>query len=224
MPALGHTVTEEVIRHARMSMTDGEFRRAFLNQLTKSDERVLPAKAWEAVVSPSAAPSGQLVFSVDVNPERTAASIVAASGGDVPVAELVEFRAGTGWVVGRAAELSDRHGGTWVVDGSGPAGSLINELEAAGLRVHPVTARELIEACAGLYDRVVEGRVRFRKHPRLDEAAAGAAKRSVGDAWAWTRKSASADICPLVAATLAVWGVSRSGGASAYEERELVVL
>lgn len=224
MPALGHTVSEEVVHHARRSMTDGEFRRAFLNQLTKSDERVLPAAKWAAVCDEQVAPSGALMFSVDVNPERTAASIVAASGGETPVVELVDFRAGAGWVVGRARELSDRHGGAWVIDGSGPAGNLIGEFEAAGLRVHPVKARELIEACADLFDRVLEGRVRIRTNPRLDEAAAGAVKRSVGDAWAWTRKSAAGDISPLVAATLALWGATRFDAPSTYEDRGFIRL
>jgi hypothetical protein len=223
MPALGHTVNEEVVRHARRSMSDGEFRRAFLNQLTKSDERVIPAPSWDAVNDAQAAPKGPLVFSVDVNPERTAAAIVAASAEPL-AAELVDYRASTGWIIGRARELSDRHGGRWVVDGSGPAGSLIPDLERAGLTVHPVTAREMIAACGGLYDAVLGGAVRIRRNPRLDEAAAGAAKRTVGDAWAWTRKNASADISPLVAVTLALWGATHLSVSSIYEDREMVVI
>jgi hypothetical protein len=46
----------------------------------------------------------------------------------------------------------------------------------------------------------------------------------VGDAWAWTRKAASADISPLVAATLAVWGATRPEGTSVYETTGIVVL
>lgn len=224
MPALGHTVTEEVVSHARQTLTDGEFRRAFLNQLTKSDERVIPQGAWESVCDPRVAPSGSLVFSVDVNPERTAGAIVAASGGDLPAAELVEHLASTGWIVGRAKELSDRHRGTWVVDGSGPAGSLIPDLERAGLTVHPVTSRELIDACGSLYDGVMGRTIRIRRNPKLDEAAAGAAKRTVGDSWAWTRKRAGADISPLVAVTLALWGATRLQIESVYEGREMTVL
>lgn len=225
MPALGHTVTEEVIRHARASMTDSEFRRAFLNQLTKSEERVLPAPAWDAVCNPNVAPSGPLVFSVDVSRERTAGAIVAASVGARPTVELVDYRAGTGWVVPRAVELHERHDpALWVVDGAGPAGSLVADLEAAGLPVHPVTSRELIESCARFYDAVIDRQVLIRRHPRLDEGAASAAKRLVGDAWAWTRKAASADISPLVAATLAVWGATRPEGTSVYETTGIVVL
>lgn len=224
MPALGRTISEGVVRHARDTMSDGEFRRAFLNQLTKSDERVIPQGAWDAVCDEGAAPVGQLVFSVDVNPERSAAAIVAASVGPMPVAELVDHRASTGWIVERARELSGRHGGTWVVDGAGPAGSLIPDLERAGLKVHPLSSRELIEACANLYDNVLGGQVQIRRNPKLDEAAAGAAKRTVGDAWAWTRKRAGADISPLVAATLALWGAARLQVESVYESRDLLVL
>ena len=48
MPALGHTVGESAVRHARATMPDGEFRRAFLNQKREHDDCWLPAGAWEA--------------------------------------------------------------------------------------------------------------------------------------------------------------------------------
>ena len=202
MPALGFTQTEGVIVHARGALTDGEFRRAFLNQQTKADDRVIPGAAWSAVCG-DAAPEGSLTFSIDVNPERSAGAIVAAAPG---VAELVDYRGGTGWIAARAQELAGRHGGDgWAVDAGGPAGSLIPELERAGLEVRAVTAREMVAACGQFYDSVIEGNVRIRHHPKFDEAVAGATKRSAGDAWKWARKSASADISPLVAATVALW-------------------
>lgn len=46
MPALGHTITEATVAHARATMTDGEFRRAFLNQMREHDARWLPDGAW----------------------------------------------------------------------------------------------------------------------------------------------------------------------------------
>jgi hypothetical protein len=79
MPALGYTITEAVVVHARGTLTDGEFRRAFLNQMTRADQRVLPVVAWQAVCSDDAAPTGMPTFAIDVNPERSAGAIVAAS-------------------------------------------------------------------------------------------------------------------------------------------------
>lgn len=222
MPALGWTITEKVVAHARSMMSDGEFRRAFLNQQTRSEDRVIPAASWAAVCDERVAPKGQIVFAVDVNPERSAAAIVAAGGGTV---ELIEQRDGAGWVVERAKELDGRHGpARWVVDTRGPAGSLRADLEAAGLAVHGVSAQEMVEACAQFYDRVLERRVKVRRHPKLDEAVSAVTKRSVGDAWAWARKHTAADISPLVAATLALWGASLPAASSVYEERELVIL
>lgn len=203
MPALGWTQSEAVIVHARATMTDGEFRRAFLNQQTKAEDRVIPGVNWAAVCADDVRPGGPLVFSLDVNPERNAGSVVAAAAG---VAELVDYRPGVGWLVGRAKEVNDRHGpGRWRVDAAGPAGSLIPELERAGLAVQAVTPKEMVAACGQFYDGVMDGKVRVRHHSKLDEAVAGAAKRSVGDAWAWTRRNASTDVCPLVALTLALW-------------------
>src|SRR5205823_4853856 len=85
MPALGHTITEAVVVHARTTLPDGEFRRAFLNQQTKAEDRVIPIGAWQSACDDAVAPDGALVFALDVNPERSAGAIVAASGGEVPV-------------------------------------------------------------------------------------------------------------------------------------------
>jgi hypothetical protein len=136
---------------------------------------VIPASAWAAVCSDGASPDGEPVFALDVNPERSAGAIVAASTG---VAELVEYRHTTGWMVGRAQELSERWGAPrWVVDSTGPAGSLIADLERAGLVVHPASARDLVVACGSFYDGVLERRIRIRRHARFDEAAAGCPSR-----------------------------------------------
>lgn len=201
MPALGHTIGVPVIRHARANMSDSEFRRAFLNLRTKADARVIPAVVWQRACDPEASPESPLTFGLDVNPERSAAAIVAGGGG---AAELVDHRAGTSWLVDRAVDLNGRHGGRWVLDAAGPAGPFAEKLAAEGLEVHKTGAREMIDACAVLFDALMDGTVRVRPDRRLDDAVAVAARRNVGDAWAWARKSSVADISPLVALTLAV--------------------
>jgi hypothetical protein len=52
----------------------------------------------------------------------------------------------------------------------------------------------------------------------LDSAIKGAAKRTLGEAWAWSRKSSDVDISPLVSVTLAFWGITKIGtGAGGFE-------
>jgi hypothetical protein len=46
----------------------------------------------------------------------------------------------------------------------------------------------------------------------------------LGDAWAWSRKSSAVDISPLVACTLALFGLVAGGGPSVYEDRGILVI
>jgi hypothetical protein len=143
-----------------------------------------------------------------VTPERSAAAVGVAGRADGRLlVEVARHQRGTGWVVPWLAERVER----WrpcavVVDPTGPAGSLIAPLEAAGVEVVKATARDATQACGQLYDAVTEGTLRHLDQPMLNAALAGARRRDLGDAWAWARKGLSVDISPLVAVTLAAWG------------------
>ena len=204
MPALGFTITEDVVRHARLTLPDGEFRRAFLNISTKSEDRVIPASMWDAVCAPDVAPTGRLAFGVDVNPERTAAAIVAVSeAGEV---EVIEHRDGLAWLPERVSELEERHHPTWAVDGakSAPIAALVPDLRTRVRTIQLVT--DLTAATGAFFDAAADRKIRVRRHPALDDAVAGAQRRQIGDGWVWARRG-DVDISPLVAATLGrfVW-------------------
>ena len=207
MPALGivHAngsgITEETVRHARMTMTDDEFRRAFLNQWTGADERVIPAAAWAAVCAFNVVPSGNLTFGLDCTHERDGASIVSVD--DDRRCELVDHREGVSWVVSRSVELYEKWKVPFVVDVGGPAGVFIAELERAGVKVVSMTGRDVAYACAAVFDAVADRTIKVRTHPALDLAVDGARRRSLGDAWVWARRDSGCDISPLVALTLA---------------------
>jgi hypothetical protein len=211
MPALGYTITEEVVRHARQTMSEGEFRRAMLNQWTVSEERVIPAALWNAACSESVAPDGNLTISLDVNPQRSGASVcIADESGRV---ELVQHASGVGWVVARATELAKKYDADVALDSYGPAGSLTGEIEAEGITVHAYTTREMTHACGAFYDGIADGKVKIRRHVALDAASAAARKRQVQDAWLWGRRDAAEDVSPLIAATIAYdKATSGSGG------------
>lgn len=205
MPALGHTINVAVVRHARATMSDGEFRRAYLNQWTRADDRLIPAVTWDLVNAPDHRPEGDVTFGVDVNPERSAAAIVAVADG---VVEVIEHRPGVGWLVERCREIDGRWGEPfWAVDGraSAPIASFIPEMKREGLTLVEIEGGDMTAACGAFYDRVVDGGVKVRRHPSLDAAVEGADRRFVGDAWTWDRRNSAVDICPLVAATAGLW-------------------
>jgi hypothetical protein len=182
-------------------MSEGDFRRSWLNQQTTSDERVIPAGVWDQVCDPSIKPEGRLVFAVDVNPERSAAAIaVCDEQGRV---ELIDHRPGVPWVIDRLKELGERWSAPIVLDGYGPAGSLVDQLEDVGVRVEKLTGRQVANACGAFYDAVGDHKVHIRSNDLLDDAIAAARRRSSGEAWAWARSDTQSDICPLMAVTLA---------------------
>ncbi len=214
MPALGYTITLEVVRHARQTMSDGEFRRALLNQWVASDTRVIPAAAWVAVSRPHVAPQPPIVFAADATPDRQWASVAVADAEGR--AEVVSHGRGAGWVLDRVLELAARWKAPVALDSYGPLSHLGDPLEARKVEVRRYGARDLAGACGNLFDRIMDGQVEIREHGALNAAAAAARKRAVGDAWAWTRRTTDSDISPLVAVTLALDAASAQGERKQY--------
>jgi hypothetical protein len=213
MPALGSLIDLDTIRADHAAMDAAEFARAYLNRWSPGGVPVFSLAEWVACRDPSSGSGQAPAFGVDVSPDRSHASIAAAAGrsdGRIHL-ELVDRRTGTDWLVGRVAELLERHAPVAItVDPSGPAGSLVTDLTRLP-RVPPlvlVTARQYAAACGALFDDVSTQRIAHRGQPALDDAVVAARRRSSGDAWSWARPSSGVDPSPLIAATLARWGWS----------------
>ena len=211
MPALGWTIQPEAIAHARQTMSDGEFRRAFGNQRMRSDERHIPAELWDAVQDPDAAPEGRVTFAVDVNVDQASASVAASDGESV---EVIVTRDGVSWLVDWFTERDERRRFEVAVDAGGPVSSVLDDLERAGVRLQRRSGPQVAAACGRMYNAIADGEVRVRpSSAALDEAVAGVATKPVGDKFVWSRQTSAADVTPLMAATLAfAAGPPRSPG------------
>jgi len=211
MPALGHTVDEDTIRGEFGTWDLSEFCRAYLN--VWQDEVItsmIPLAWWRARADRDATIVGRPVIAVDVSPNAsTSAILIAGQSSTVPGAvhlEVVAVGDGTDWVVPRLVELQMRHAPRAIVmDDFGPAGSLVQDLAKVGITPLTVGARQMVQACGGLYAAVRDGGVTHLDDPILAEAIKGGATRQLGDAWAWKRRTSTSDITPLVAATIARW-------------------
>ena len=210
MPALGRTIPLEAVRADFESMSLSEFRRAFLNQwVTQANDPVIPLDIWNELTDEASQPLDPVAFSYDITPDRSKAAIAVGGKRDDGKfhVEVVDERRGTGWVVPRLIELyQSQQPSAIVCDPAGPAGSLLPDLERAGIPVVVINAKEHAQACGMLYDAAMQGTVHHLGDPTLTAALDGAVKRPLGDAWAWSRKTSSVDIAPLVAVTLALWG------------------
>jgi hypothetical protein len=203
MPALGYTIAPESIEAERLALPDGEFRRAYGNVPTAGSEVLIPPEIWDKVNSDTAAPEGRVRFGLDVAEDRVAATIVVMGMNNV--IEVIEHRTGDlGWIVERCNQLTRQHKAKVSIDATGPASVFRNQLE----RCDPIKGPDVLRACGALFDAIVEGRITFRRDPAMDAAVLGAVKRVVVDQWAWSRKGATADVTPLMAATLAAAGLA----------------
>jgi hypothetical protein len=201
-PGLGYLITADTIAHARQTTkSPDEFAQEWLGIWSKSVETVIHPATWQKVTDRKAAPDGPLAFCVDIALDRSRASIaVADRAGRI---EIVETRDGMAWVAERIRQLSRRHKAPFVVDGYGPAGTLVEPLEALGIAITRYTTRDVIAACGLFYDAIQAATVKVRPNESLDAAVAAVRKRSMPSGWLWARTDVDVDITPLYAATLA---------------------
>lgn len=201
-------------------------------------ERVIDPAAWAALANPDAAGGDLVALAVDIAPNRGSAAIVAVGDGPAgtPRIKVLDAGAGVEWLMPRILQLNERLKPLcWVLDDKSAAGTLILPLEQAGIVRMPheietsdprktadprkgpqrgqlwiPTVQQLGAACGSFTDAVREARLVHAGQAELTVAIDGARTRPLGDgAYAWGRKIASADISPLVAATLALAGLER---------------
>lgn len=211
-PGMGIRISLEHIGDERGALPAREFavERLGVGDWPDTGERggVIDLAAWHALTDPAPL-LDPVCFAYDVTPDRSAAAIVAAGrrADGLRGIEVIEHKRGTGWVAARFAELVEQHTHVGVIaDLSGPAGALLADLTELKIEVTPVNAQEHAQACGMIYDACDQATLRHRGTSELASAVKGAVKRTLGDAWAWSRKNSTVDISPLVAATLAHWG------------------
>lgn len=226
LPALGYTVTEDTIRAEFDKLDPGEFDRAYLNRTRKKSpppDPNVPRGTWPGLADQAAMPQGEKVLAVDVPQDRSAAWISVACLRDDGRThlEVVDTRPGTDWVAPALKRLNTLWRPAAIAIGSSgtPAGSLIDDIVAAGITVpedkdephrgHLVVARtnDFVEACGQMADAMRQDAVVHRDQVQLTAAVNGARTRRVGDAWVLDRTTSLADVSPFVGVVLARWAL-----------------
>lgn len=230
-PAMGYRISERTVAGEREKMSLAGFRRERLGVWPRSAAEpwlVIPKADWlgSPPLDPQSSAVDPVAFAVAVSTDRQWATICTAGAraDGLRHVEVVDRRQGTGWVVERLKDLVAR----WrpcavVVDPGGPAGSLVAELEEAGIELTKPTARDVAAAAGAFYDGISGlpaqdpatgemGRdpriIRHRGQVDLTAAVAGALKRPLSAAWAWDQIAATVDITPLIGCSNALWAYS----------------
>jgi len=211
-PALGRRIPLDYIAAERRALPPREFAR---ERLGWWDEPVqagaqISLASWEQAID-AAVDIRQLrnpIIAVDVAPHQVAASIVACAYDprvDAPVISLIDKRPGNAWVAPRLQELRDQYTPTFVLNSAGPVGALIPEINSAQVRFHDLRGADFAKACGLFVASANDVSLRHRGEPEFGAAIAGVKVRRAGDGFLFSRVDSSADISPIVAASLALW-------------------
>ncbi|HEX5347840.1 MAG TPA: hypothetical protein VFW64_12200 [Pseudonocardiaceae bacterium] len=226
-PALGRRITMDYVRAERQALPPAEFGRERLGWWDDpaSENMPISLERWASLEDAAAPMESVRAFAAEVSLDRAWASIGAAGpAGDGRVAlELIERRRGIGWVLDAFIALDEDNPVPIVVDGGGPAASLIPAMQAAGLTVIVANARDVAAACAGVVDGAAETTICHGPQPELDQAVAGAKKRPLGDgAFAFGRKVSTADIDAFMSVALAHWAAREDRAPEVWSIAEMV--
>ena len=215
-PALGRRIQADFVQTELAAMPRPEFVRERLGWWdAEPEEQVAPAidsGAWQRCADVVGPEDGRpMAVGIDVSPDRCTSVVVAGWAGDYRVLEVLRIDQGIGWVASWLAGVLERNGiGSVVVDPSGPSVALVDDLRAAGVPLVLTAGRDNAAACGQLVEAVASGSLRVRPDQRLDIAALSARRRQIGESWTWSRSSSSVDVSPLVAGTLALWGLGHA--------------
>jgi hypothetical protein len=196
-----------VVEGERARYSDEGFARERLgvwdDPTARANAGIFPAELWTSAADPTIKPTGAIRYAIDASPDLKSAAIAVSDG---HVGAVVEHHPGVFWLPNMLAALvAERPGEVWL-DPRGPINALLVDLEELDITWHEVSAQEHAQACGGLLAAVLNGTgFRHPGQPVLDAAVSGATRRPYGDAWAWNRRTATEDISPLVAVTIARW-------------------
>ena len=172
-------------------------------------------------------PEGAIGVGIDRSPRGTETALVVAGervDGRTQVEVVrVDPADPVEWVPEQLLWIADRHYvRSVVIDAKSSAAVLVDPLRRAGFEVTLTGLADVNVACQSFVDSVAGDRLRHPGDPALTAAATTARERVTNTetmAWAWAREHSSLSITPLVAATLAVWGLGSSKAKKATRQR-----
>jgi len=221
-PALGIRISEEFVRSELAALADmpGEFCRERLGVperpiVAREDVAKFPPGEWERCVvdePPVPVAPGGVTIGFDVSRDGSVSSVVVGAG-DVraPFVELAAHDRGTGWLPAKIVDMVRRWRPVAVgCNGGGAAAAQVDAVQAAlaeaglDVTVEVLGMAAYKGACSAFYFDVIEDRLRrLAGQGPMDAAGTDATERALGDGWAWSSRSVSVSISPLVAATVA---------------------
>jgi hypothetical protein len=212
-PAYGRTLVAGVIeQYARLpKVTTDEVLRAFGNVWQLLKLSAFPAGSWAACGTEQAPQPRHVGIGFDVTPDGTRGAIAVAwrDAQGRPWVELAsDPRAGSAELPALLLAIARARRSPIGYDTASPSTLAVADAAArlwTGVQLAGHTLRDYAAGCSVMYQAVAGHELRHSRQPALDNAADAAAQRPVLDGgFVWDRRTATGNIAPLVAATVAL--------------------
>lgn len=216
-PSLGYSITERAIASALATDPEAVFRTEVLCQWVDTmRESAFPAGVWESnEVSDDIQIKTNPVVAVDFHSglqQSLAITVVGGTSEGFALVDLIAYELGSdkSWAqdfaVTRTLEVLKKLGLTSVVmDKVGDNAVLVPLFIDSGISVTELNTVDMRNACAGVTDALINGRLKQKAQDPLNIAVLGAGKavRDNGFLWSWSKSTT--DITPLRSMTAAYW-------------------
>ena len=210
-PALGIRISPDYVAAEQQALPSLEFsmERLSIWPDVSTVGSVISVEAWRSCLDVHGQMPGPVTsVGVAVAPGRDWASVgVAGQRPDgTTYVETVKLEQGTDWLLPWLAS-PDRKWvkPTIVVDQGSPAGTLLAQMGALGLKILVTDTKDYKVVCASFVDAVNVQKIVHRGQPPLTEAATGVKEHRLGDQWVFSRRDSGVLIAPLEAVALAAW-------------------
>jgi len=202
-PSLGYRIPESFVVTERAALPPEQFGRERMGLWADRDrdKAAIDAGAWAALADPQAARGNSPVFSVATAPDRswTAIGVAWKRPDGTPQVMLADYRPDATWVASRVAELRATWGGRIIAANKAAQGLVAGADEPS--------ESEQAKAHNALSDAVLAGAVHHGNEPAMNTAVRAARWKPSGNTRVLDQKG-NTDISPLIAAALAVHGVT----------------
>lgn len=218
-PALGIRLQRKSIEKELATMSADGFARERLGWWQEgSVDAIFSRGEWEALATDSPPADGKTAYGIkfSVDGSSVALAVALISDEETPYVEVIEHRSmssGSAWLAD-FVEHAWKTATAVVIDGKAGAQNLIDELRRRGVGKRVIvapSAADVITAASGFISDVHEEKVAHYNQPALNDSVLNAQRRAIGTAGGFAFKGYNgADMSPLEACSLALWGAKTS--------------
>ena len=198
---------DKLVTRGRLAEFEREYGCKFTAELSAG---AIDLRKWAACSAGDTLPARptRIGLAYDIEPDASAAAIVAAWRDDTGVAhlELVAYREGSDWIAQLARTAARKHRVPIGHDAIGVNLDVAQVLTRLRVKTAGVQLRNMQAAEARLIREIGTGNLQHYDQPDLTDAARGAVWRNLGDTGRLIgRKASASSVSPIVAAAVALW-------------------